>query len=158
MAKFSLFDGGKVTIYSGPIHRVCADDFKLNKNGTIGFTKVQDKRKDVTGYFYVGEAKGGELTCIDEGYVLPNRNLAFKMCTDIVVKNTPALKDALTGKVDPKEASLLYKNVREESEVLYYEKNEVKPFGEQSKKDFKETLRQAEEERAKRKTKIKNKK
>ena len=158
MKKFSLLGGGKVTIYSGPIHKVFADDFKLNKNGTIGFTKVQDKKKDVTGYFYVGEAKGGELTSIDEDCVLPNRDAAFKLCTNVVNNNAPALMNALTGNIDPKEASLLYKKVREESEVIYYDKNEVKPFSEQSRKDFNETLRQAEVEREKRKTKNKNKK
>ena len=148
MAKFSLFDGGKVTVYSGPIHRVCADKFVLNKNGKIGFTKTM--LKDKPGYFYLGEAKGGELTNIDEGCVLPNREAAFQMCTEIVVKNTPSLMSAVTGRVDPKEASLIYKNVTEESEVWYYDRNEAKPYITYSKKDFKEILRQAEEERANR--------
>ena len=151
MAKFSLFDGGKVTIYSGPIHRVCADNFVLNENGKIGFDKIVGK--DTKGYFYVGDAKGGEYTSIDEGCVLPNKTTAIKICTDVVIKNTPALMGALTGRIDPKEASLIYKRVRKESEVLYYEKNEVSQYGSESKKEFKETLRQAEEERAKRKVK-----
>lgn len=144
--------GKKITIYSGPIHRVCADNFVLNKNGRVGFTKVLGK--DKTGYFYVGDATGGELTSIDEGYVLPNRDEAFKMCTYVVNKNSAVLMSALTGRVtDPKEVSRIYKTVKEESVVLYYDRNEVKQCGEQSKKDFKETLKQAENERAKRKIK-----
>ena len=156
MARFSLFDGGKVTIYSGPIYKVCADTFVLNKNGKIGFNKRIKREK--LGYYYLGEAKGGELTNIDEGCVLPNKDAAIKICTDVVIKNTPALMGALTGRIDPKEASLVFKNVTEESATLFYEKNEVSPCGEQTKKDFKETLRQAEEERAKRKVINKNKK
>ena len=153
MAKFSLFDGGKVTVYTGPIHRVCADKFVLNKNGKIGFSKTM--KQDKLGYFYLGDAKGGELTSIDEGCVLPNREAAFQKCAEIVINNTPALMSALTGRVDPKEASLIYKNVTEESEVWFYDKNEAKPTATHSKKDFKEILRQAEEERVKRKTKNK---
>ena len=153
MAKFSLFDGGKVTIYSGPIYKVCADTFVLNKNGKIGFAKKIKREK--LGYYYLGDAKGGELTSIDEGRILPNKDDAIKLCTDVVIKNTPALMGALTGRINPKEASLVFKNVTEESAVLLYEKNEISPRGEQSKKVFKETLRQAEEERVKRKTKNK---
>jgi len=151
MAKFSLFDGGKVLVYSGPIHRVCADKFVLNKNGKIGFSKVV--LKDKPGYFYIGDAKGGEFTSIDEGCVLPNREEALVMCTDVVIKNTPALMSALSGNIDPKKASLIFKNVTEESEILFYDRREVKPGTSYSKKDFKEILRQAEEERAKRKIK-----
>ena len=154
MAKFSLFDGGKVTVYTGPIHRVCADKFVLNKNGKIGFSKTM--KKDKPGYFYLGDAKGGELINIDEGCVLPNREEAFAKCTSIVIDNNGKLMKALTGEVDPKEASLIYKNVTEESEVWFYDRNEAKPTATYSKKDFKEILRQAEEERAKRK--VKNKK
>ncbi len=152
MAKFSLFDGGKVTIYKGPVHRVCADNFVLNKNGKIGFSKVH--LQDKSGYFYIGDGKGGEFISIEEGCVLPDRNTAFDFCTNEVIKNTPILMSILTGRVtDPKEVSRIKKEIREKTEILYYDKNEVRQYGSQTKKEFKETLRQSEERRNKQKVK-----
>lgn len=149
---FDIFGGKNVTIYSGPVHRVCADNFVLNKNGKIGFTKVHGK--DKIGYFYIGDGKGGDFISIEEGCVLPDRNTAFDLCTNEVIKNTAALMGVLNGRItDPKEVSRIKKEIREKTEILYYDKNEVRQHGTQSKKQFKETLRQAEESRNKVKTK-----
>ena len=151
---FDIFGGKNVTIYKGPVHTVCADNFVLNKNGKIGFSKVH--LSDRVGYFYIGDGKGGDFINIEEGRVLPDRNTAFVLCNNEVIKNSPSLMSILAGRVtDPKEISRIKKEIKEKTEILYYDKNEVKQYSSEPKKQFQKILKQAEERRNELKTKNK---
>ena len=141
-----VFGSKGITIYSGPVFTICADNFVLNKDGKIEFSRVICDTK--TDYFYIGDGKGGDYVNIKEGRVLPDRDTAISMCTQIVIDNTAALRGVLTGRInDPREISRIKKDVTTASMVSFYDKYKLSYFGTETKKQFKKTLEDAEKRR-----------
>ena len=151
MKKRSVLDGiGNIKIYTGPIHKIYADDFTLVRNRPVFAKKdvVVQKRAN----YYIGDGAGGSYENIEQGCVLLSREEAIKKCDQSVASNRDKLMSVLAGRVtDPKEAHRILDMVKAESESLYYIPGELKPEQDMPKKKVKEYVKKAEEARNKNK-------
>ena len=151
MKKRSVLDGiGNIKIYTGPIHKIYADDFTLVRGRPVCTKKdvIIQRRAN----FYIGDGAGGSYENIENGCVLPSREEAIKNCDQSVSTNKAKLIGVLSGKIsDPKEAHRILDTVKAESESLYYIPSELKYEQDMPKKKVKEYVKKAEEARNKNK-------
>ena len=151
MKDLGILDGMiKIKIYTGPIYKVYADDFTLVRNRPV-CTKKETKVKKYAN-FYIDEGTTGDYTNIEYGCVLPSREEAIKKCDQSVAEKKATLMSVLSGRItDPKEEHRILVSVSMDSEVLYYNKDELKYESTTTKKKLKELIKKADADRNKNK-------
>ena len=150
MSKLSVFDainkivGNSVRIYTGPIHRIYADDFELVRGRPLCVKKDVIVKKHAS--FYLYDANNNIFENMDYGMVIPTHSEAIKHCDDVVLKNKTALTNALSGRVnDPREIRRILESIKNDSESLYYISSELVYSHDISKKDFKQLIKKRED-------------
>ena len=153
MVKFNLLNGLiKVTLYTGPITKVYADNFKLS-NGRIKYDKVTENHKQEA-TFYLDKDAGADYVSVELGGVLPDKKGAEDLCSQVVSANYDDLMRALNGTItDIKERQRIFKSVTKASVLYYYDFHELKKEREVSKKELKNMLDDAENARNNQKNK-----
>lgn len=151
MSKLSVFDainklvGNSIRIYTGPIHKVYADDFELDRRGRPLHRKKYAIVKKYAN-FYICDESGDIFESIELGYVLPTHEDALKYCDDTFNKNKTAITNVLNGRVtDPKEAHRILESIKADSACEYYIPSELQYSHDMSKKDFKLLIKKREE-------------
>jgi hypothetical protein len=148
MKNLNVFDainnlvGNSVRIYTGPIHKIYADEFELVRGRPLC------KKKDVivkrhASFFVCDDGKNFEN--LDYGIILPTHEEAIRLCDDAIIKSKTTLTNVLAGRItDPKEAHRILESVKESSTSLYYIPSELEFSHNISKKDFKQLVKKRE--------------
>ena len=114
----------KIQIYKGPIWKVYADNFRLIKKTVLYDKKFIELPE--TGYFYIGDGKGGDYINIKYNCVLPDKNKAINDCASAVKEMEDRIYEILIDdKLEPKERNLRLKEFSEKSRCLYYDRNSL---------------------------------
>ena len=144
---------GKIQLYTGPIYKVFADDFVLDKHGRPSCVK-KHKIEKKNANFYIGDGKGGEYENLEYGCVLAQRGVAIEMCDDAIKVSKPTIMGAFR-KEDPKEQHRILEQVKIDSECLYYDPTSLKPSEKITKKELVKRIKLRDEINAKNKNKKK---
>lgn len=127
-----------VEIYKGPIHKVYADEFKLDDNG-----KPVYQRKDTIiksdAEFY---KRAFDFVSIDFNCILANQEEAVDYCNGVMEKRSNNLKNLLNNsKIDAKEEHRLFNKLRQDSSCVYYMADELSYSHTVSGDEFKELVK-----------------
>ena len=144
----SLFDGiKKVKLYTGPIHMMYADNFKLVR-GKVVFKPNVSKTYRSAATFYKDAESGPDYKNIELGVILPDFDKALNHCTQVVDENKNIILKVLNDEIgDIAEREKKIAEIKEASTILFYDRQEVKFKREETQKELKSLVKKAEEAR-----------
>ncbi len=144
----SLFDGiKKVKLYTGPIRKMYADNFKLVR-GKVDFKPNVSKTYRSEANFYKDAESGPDYKNIELGVILPDFDKALNHCTQVVNENKSIILKVLNGEIgDIAEREKKIAEIKEASTILFYDRQEVKFKREETQKELKSLVKKAEEAR-----------
>lgn len=126
-----------VEIYTGPVHKIYADEFKLVR-GNFGYKKVDDIIKREA-FFY---KSGYDFICMDTGEKLPTEDEAIKYCGNIIDKKKLTIIQMLSDpNVSPKNLQRFLNEIVNESSCSFANNSEIKYARTMPGKEFKELIK-----------------
>jgi len=149
----AIGDFGKLQLYTGPIYKVFADDFVLDKHSRPSCKMKSGIAKNIAN-FYMEDSKSGEYKCLEYDCVLAERKEAIGCCEDAFKESKPAIMGAFKIE-DPKERHMALDKIKADTECLFYNPHELRPSEKVTKKELAKRIRLRDEVNSKNKNKKK---
>ena len=132
-------------IYTGPIYRIYAYDFKLN-DGEVKVIKKDIIREENALFYDVGFG----YSSIKHGSILPSYEEASGFCNRVIEKMEPEIFELLIGDISSsKEEAKIIEKVQSDSSCIYYIPAELKYSHSISSKELKELKKTYKEQNKK---------